>query len=128
MRSVTHIVSIGKACRITFQLRRYYNFGLSFPFDWWVSKIEGISAAISPEFDPYSPDFLQEVEMDGEIRSITSCNGAIVLHHEFQRDYTKQTKPISPKWRDQITKNRDVFLRRRQRLFDLNNDTNGHCF
>lgn len=121
MRAISHIVSIGKACRITYQLRRHFNFGLSFPFDWWVSQPEGIAAALSPDFDPYGEDLLQERVVSGVIKGITSCNGAISFHHEFSRDTSKPSKPITPNWRDQVSKNREVFMRRRQRLLDLNN-------
>ncbi len=125
MRAVTHIISIGKACRVTYQLRRHFNFGLSFPFDWWVSRPEGIIAALSPGFDPYSPDFIEERVVSGVIKGITSCNGAISFHHEFGRDSSNPSKPIIPDWRDQISKNREVFMRRRQRMLDLNT-TNEH--
>ena len=39
---VSHIVSLGHNCQLTYQLRRYFNFATAFPFDWWVTNMRGV--------------------------------------------------------------------------------------
>jgi hypothetical protein len=124
----SHIVSLGWRCRPTYQAQRYFNFGLSFPFDWWVSTVEGLTAALDTSYDPYQMDLLQEVKNDNGIFQIANQDRSIGFHHEFPREHREVGSPVVKNWRDFVGNNRDTFVKRRDRLLGLNTIENNILF
>jgi hypothetical protein len=115
----THIVSLGSACKTAYNLRRYFDFGGAFPFDWWITKPEGLLEFLS-SLDVellYDPNLL-ELTPDG--MGVTNRQFPIIFHHEFPRDWTSPGHPISADWRKAIekSKTRTAALTRKLRALD----------
>lgn len=124
MRKFSHIVSLGDKCRTTYQIRRHFNFGLPFPFDWWVSTVDGLTTALDDTYDPYQPELLREEILHDRIFQIASFDLSIRFVHEFPREGNSIVK----NWRDFIPKARDTFMKRRERLISLNQKGNEILF
>lgn len=42
MSGYFHIVSLGHRCRTTQRLREHFGYTTAFPFDWWITPVEGL--------------------------------------------------------------------------------------
>jgi hypothetical protein len=115
---VDYVVSLGAACRVTYQLRRFFSFGAAFPFDWWVTTRRGVINAIDHTYDPYS--CLKPLLADEGIRSICTDARDIVFHHEFPRRWAQKGAPVSEAWRDAIPFAKSRFTYLRKRFWSLN--------
>lgn len=83
----THIVSLGGNCRVTYNLRKHFNFGSAYPFDWWICPLKSATSFLSnPNLDVlYDPLLLAPVMQGDRIFSIENSHFGIRLHHEFPR-------------------------------------------
>ena len=117
---VDGIVSLGRACRITYNLRRHFDFGEAFPFDWWVSSPAAIGAALDATSDPYRDGNLREAPGGSGIDVIKTVDHGIRLQHEFPRDYRTAGFPVLPGWHAHVPAARERFLYLRDKLLSLN--------
>ena len=113
LQQYDYIISLGCNCRATESLRRFFNFGTAFPFDWWVSPLSSIADYIESGFDSdtlYDPANLEAIlNNNGAIETIKSKVFGMLLHHEFRRD---EEHLITPAWQTGIlaAKSRHDFL------------------
>jgi hypothetical protein len=120
---VDYVVSLGGVCRVTYNLRRFFNFGTAFPFDWWVTDLQGVINAIESDKDPYA-HLIENRQNREDILQIMSGDGTIGFHHEFPRDWSTPGSPVRSDWRLHIEAARARFMYLRQRL--LNANTSSH--
>lgn len=125
---VTHIVSLGMHCRVTYQLQRFFDFDFNFPFDWWITKPRGILRALDPDFDPYEPSQLSERIQNGALLYIEATDRSIMFYHDFPRDKNRSDTPVVAEWRQHIEPARSRFLRRRERLYSIDLPSNKLLF
>lgn len=99
----THIVSLGEACANAYNLRRYYNFGGAFPFDWWVSDAEGLVRFLESP----SIEFLYDVNrltLSQTNDSVRNHDFNFIFQHEFKHDWSLPGHPIRADWTTNIEK------------------------
>jgi hypothetical protein len=126
---VTHIISLGATCRVTYQLQRFFDFDFNFPFDWWITRPHGILRALDPAVDPYEPSQLAEQRFrNGEIKQIVTSDKGIIFYHDFPRFSDQYDTPVIAEWRQHLETPRSRFLRRRQRLYSLDRPSNHLLF
>jgi hypothetical protein len=127
----THVVPLGLSCRVTYQARTYFRAGVSHPFDWWITPVEGLARYISL-FDPdriYRADALGELIEDGWISSIASREFGFLLYHEFpRRKAAPPIRVVSADWRAGIAAARETHVRKLERLAALDRPGNRILF
>jgi len=102
---LSHIVSVGSECRVAYNLRRFYNFGDAYPFDWWISKLTGIVSALTQMSRIYRVEELEPIlDVEGNIQAIGNRSGSIRLHHEFPRNYAVIGSPVANGWEGKLDK------------------------
>lgn len=87
MVTVSHIVSLGGSCRVTHNLRSYFDFSSAYPFDWWITPLRSATRFLrEPDLDRlYEPGSLQIVKKEGSPSTVWNIHFGIDLHHEFPR-------------------------------------------
>lgn len=108
---VSQAISIGPRCMTAYQVRRYFGHGETWPFDWWITPLDGL-LAILERFDPewiFDADNLEVV--DGGYCVMHTPTG-VRLNHEFPR--VGQDGPIVKHWREHIA----TRLHRAEYIFD----------
>jgi hypothetical protein len=107
-RRFTHVVPLGVSCRVTYQVRTFFGTTEAYPFDWWISSLDGLARYLERP-DPgriYGEGGLEEVRRaHGKVVSIRSAEFGFQLYHEFPRH--RETPPgldaeisvVSPGWR-----------------------------
>jgi hypothetical protein len=85
---VTRIISLGGNCAVAHNLRRVFDFGEAFPFDWWITPFEGLlQFLIRPDVDwLYDP---AKLELTPDNFSVRHRELGILLYHEFRREPVK---------------------------------------
>src|ERR1051325_9730937 len=85
---VTRIISLGGNCAVAHNLRRVFDFGEAFPFDWWITPFEGLlQLLIRPDVDwLYDP---AKLELTPDSFSVRHRELGILLYHEFRREPVK---------------------------------------
>jgi hypothetical protein len=127
----SHVVPLGRSCRVTYQARSYFRTRESHPFDWWTTSVEGIARYLTV-LDPdriYRDDALFELVEDGWISSIASREFGFQLFHDFPRQ--KQAPPVrvvAPGWREGIAAAREAHLHKLERLAALDRPGNRILF
>lgn len=102
MQGFTHIVSLGCRCRTTQRLREHYGFKTAFPFDWWITPIDG-AVRFLREWDLerlYDPARLREARRWGRTMYIEHRDYRIRLQHEFPMDEAR--RHVHAGWRGHI--------------------------
>jgi hypothetical protein len=118
----THVVPIGLSCRVSYQVRSYFGRQIAYPFDWWVTPIDGLTRYLSdPDPDRvYGAGALEEIVVDGHVTSVVAPEFGFQLYHDFPRhDVGLPTKVVAPDWRDHIGKQRAFHAGRLGRLLAL---------
>lgn len=123
----THVVSLGESCATAYNLRRHYNFGGAFPFDWWVSEAEGLIRFLDdPRVDRlYDPEKLGLTDNGGSVRH---KEFGLLLHHEFPRAWRREGGPIRDDWRDFLAKPKHRSAALVKKFLDLNKADNRIVF
>jgi hypothetical protein len=118
----SHVISLGGDGRATWNLRRFFNFGNAFPFDWWITPLRGLNELLR-DFNVdhlYSPDLLEEVNgTDGAITSIRHRELSIVFQHEFPRIWGTPGNPVCSNWREFLDQPKQRTRVLMDRLFSL---------
>lgn len=85
METYSHIVVLGKRCATTHNVRRFFNFGEGYPFDWWITPFDGLLQVLKrPDVDwLYDPALIR---LTVERRSVRHTPTRIFFHHEFPRE------------------------------------------
>lgn len=118
----THVVPLGLSCRVSHQVRTYFGGKKAYPFDWWLTPIDGLTRYLSdPDPDRvYGTGALDELVVDGHVTSIVAPEFGFQLFHEFPRqDVGLPTRVVAAGWRDHIPKARALHVRRLDRLLAL---------
>ena len=119
----THVVPIGLSCRVSYQVRQYYGSLIAYPFDWWITPIDGLTNYLSdPDPDRlFGAGALDELVVDGHVTSVVAPEFGFQLYHEFPRtDVGLPTRVVSADWRDHVAKQRTIHAGRLGRLLALN--------
>ena len=118
----THVVPLGLSCRVSYQVRTYFESTTAYPFDWWLTPIDGFLSYLSDP-DPeriYGSGALDELVVDGHVLSVVAPEFGFQLYHEFPRhDVGLPTRMVVPDWRDHVHKARAQHTRRLDRLLAL---------
>ncbi len=98
----TRIISLGGHCPVAHNLRRFFDFGEAFPFDWWITPFEGLLKFLTrPDVDwLYDPE---KLELTPDNASVRHRELGILLHHEFPREPSKP-HPVKPGFLDAIAR------------------------
>jgi hypothetical protein len=113
---------MGLSCRVTYQVQSYFESTIAYPFDWWLTPIDGFLRYLSdPNPDRvYGAGALDELVVDGHVISIVAPEFGFQLYHEFPReDVGLPTRMVAAGWRDQVAKQRAIHVRRLDRLLAL---------
>ncbi len=118
-RPATAIVSLGRSCATAYNVRRHYNFGSAFPFDWWWAP-ESAMPRVLERLDAdyiYDPAMLELTEGNGSVRHREL---RILLHHEFPRDHAAPGGPVRGNFLDHLAtpKRRTAYLIAKFRALD----------
>ena len=99
MTGFSHIVSLGYRCRTTRRLRDHFGFETAFPFDWWITPVEGAVRFLKDwDLDRlYDERGLREVRRWGRIAYVEQPAYGIRLQHEFPTDEARER--VLPGWR-----------------------------
>ena len=127
----THVVPLGLSCRVTHQARTYFRAVAAYPFDWWISSLDGIVRYLdNPDPDRiFRMSGLMEKMEDGWIHSIVSREFGFQLFHEFPRQKeTPAVRVVSPNWRDAIKPARIKHQIRLERMLALDRPENSILF
>jgi hypothetical protein len=84
MSPATDVVGLGPLCATSYNLRRHFDFSEAFPFDWWVTNGNSITAALSKLEVDYIYD-LSLLEVTEDRHTVCHKELGILLHHEFPR-------------------------------------------
>lgn len=123
----THIVPLGLSCRVTYQVRVYFGSTTAYPFDWWVTPIDGLTRYLSdPNPDRvYGAGALDELVVNGQAITLVAPEFGFQLFHEFPRqDIGLPTRVVAPNWRAHVAEARTRHAQRLDRLLAL--DRRGH--
>ena len=118
----THVVPLGLSCRVSYQVRTYFGSMIAYPFDWWLTPIDGLTRYLAdPDPDRvFGEGALHEVVADGHVRSIVAPEFGFDLYHEFPRqDVGLPTRVVAADWRAHVPKQRAHHARRLQGLLAL---------
>ena len=88
MSGFFHIVSLGYRCRTSHRLREHFGYWTAFPFDWWITPIEGLTRFIH-DWDVdrlYRADQLRVRQMLFQKAWVENREYGFRLVHEFSRD------------------------------------------
>lgn len=127
----THVVPLGVSCRVSYQVRAYFGGKTAYPFDWWGTPIDGLTRYLSdPDPDRvYDTAALDEVMVDGHVRTIFAPGFGFYLFHEFPRqDVGLPMRVVAPDWRRHVAKLRARHARRLDRLLALDRPSNRILF
>ena len=112
----THIISLGQACGTTFNLRRWYHFGETYPFDWWITPYK----ALIPALEAFSADYIfdpAKLSLRAD-RSAVEHESGIELTHEFPR-VGKRNGPVTEDYQLHIPSARDRSAHKFAKLAEL---------
>jgi hypothetical protein len=118
----THVVPLGLSCRVSHQVRTYFRSKTAYPFDWWLTPIDGLISYLSdPNPDRvYGTGALDELVVDGHVTTVVAPEFGFQLYHEFPRhDVGLPTRVVAPRWRDHVQGQRAIHTRRLDRLLAL---------
>jgi putative papain-like cysteine peptidase DUF1796 len=108
--NATHIVSLGGNCRVTYNLRKTFDFDSAYPFDWWICPLKSATAfLVDPDLDAlYDPKLLEPIFQNEHIFTVENTRYGIRLQHEFPRD----AHGIKPDFREHTrpAKERQTYL------------------
>ena len=119
VEKATHIISLGKTCAVAYNLRRYFDFDMAFPFDWWVTPPSGLCKLIQKP----DPDYLYNpimLEVTDDKSSVIHKELKIQLHHEFPREWKSAGMPVRDDWMDYVEKPKARTTALLRRLLALN--------
>lgn len=122
MTEFTHVVPLGANCRLTLNVRRHFDSGESYPFDWWISPLPGVIAALEAGLDPgrlYDPDALHRLgDATGRHRSVEHRAFGIRFVHEFPDMPESIAAPVA--WEDRVRQPRERLAHLADKLWRLN--------
>ncbi len=127
----SHVVPLGLSCRVTYQVRLYFGSATAYPFDWWLSPLDGLTRYLAdPHPDRiYAPEALAEKVVDGWVKTIVAPEFGFELFHEFPR--RKEAPPmrvVAPDWREHIAVARSRHVHLLERLLSLDRRGNRILF
>ena len=119
MNPFTDIVSLGYRCRVARRLRDHYGTAIAYPFDWWITPIEG-AVRFLHDWDVdalYRTDRLALTWRWGFKSYVRNRDYGITLAHEFPLDTAER---VRPGWRALTAnpKSRTTALMKRFRLLN----------
>jgi hypothetical protein len=103
-------------------VREYFGSTIAYPFDWWLTPIDGLISYLS---DPnperiYGAGALDEVVADGHVTSVVAPEFGFLLYHEFPRqDVGLPTRVVAADWRAHVPEQRARHARRLDRMLAL---------
>jgi hypothetical protein len=127
----SHVVPLGVSCRVTCQVRLSFDSWKIYPFDWWITPLDGLIRYLA---DPdvarlYAADALEEMVGDGEVSAIRSRAYGFRLFHDFPRRAGANSLPaVSPDWRTHLAEAAARHEKLMGRLLRLNRQGNRVLF
>ena len=103
---VTQIVSLGMRCATAYNLRRHFHFRTAFPFDWWVTPLEGLNALLSISLNIDAIYASQNLELTEKAKSVRHKASDVRLHHEFPRQVAVIGAPVRQNFLQHVEKPR----------------------
>ena len=120
MELFTDVVSLGYRCRTTHQLRRHFGATAAYPFDWWISSMQGLTRLVT-DWDVdrlFHPDDLAEFRSDGRIFFVRQPRYGLKLFHDFPM----QAAVMQEDWRDHIGNAKSRTLHLMEKFDSLNRE------
>lgn len=127
----THVVPLGLSCRVTRQVRVCFGSWKVYPFDWWLTPLDGLTRYLAePDVGRlYDPGSLAEVITRGEVSSICSTVFGFRLFHDFpRRPGANKLAAVAPGWQDHIAPAAARHEERLRRLLRLDRPGNRILF
>jgi hypothetical protein len=128
-QAYTHIVSLGRDCRPSYQIARHFKFKQSYPFDGWFTPLDSLALYIERlEDDLYEAASLQErAKKDSQPLTIVNVNFGIQLFHDFERSGVPPSDVI-PDWKSGLDRARSRTAYLVHKLQSLNRVSNHVLF
>lgn len=101
----SHVVPLGVSCRVTCQVRLCFDSWKIYPFDWWITPLDGLVRYLAAPAAArlYAAGALEEMRADGEVSAIRSREFGFRLFHDFPRRPGANALPaVVPDWRSHI--------------------------
>ncbi|MCW2276428.1 hypothetical protein M2321_004033 [Rhodoblastus acidophilus] len=101
-KELTHIVSLGPRCALAYNLRRYFDFAMAFPFDWWITPVNGLIKALACSVGVetlYAQDGLERTK---EGKTVRHRDLQIRFPHEFPHAGELPGRPIVSNFYDHV--------------------------
>jgi hypothetical protein len=126
-RPATHIVSLGQNCATAYNLRRHFDFGDAFPFDWWIVPADGLARfLVNPDVDAlYDP---ARLELTPDAGSVRHREFDFKLFHEFPRQSDLPDSRIREDWHEFIERPKQRAAALVAKLMKLNATSNRIAF
>lgn len=88
VKGYRHFVSLGGNCRVVYNMRLAFRVSVSYPFDWWISSLRGVTSFIAaPSLaELYDPAHLYRVMKNGRAVTVENRVYDVQLYHEFPKD------------------------------------------
>lgn len=122
MADFTHVVPIGANCRLTLNVRRFFDSGESYPFDWWIAPLPGVISALQCGLDGdrlYDPRALHRLgDANGRHRSVAHREFGIRYVHEFPDMPDSIAEPVE--WAARLRQPRERLAHLADKLWRLN--------
>lgn len=121
--SFTHIVPLGANCRLAYQVRTYFATWKVYPFDWWISPLDGLRRYLADP-DPgrlFAAGALEEMTVQGRAAAIRSREYGFQLFHEFpRRPDPSGATAVKAGWQSHVAAAAKKHRRLLERLLGLN--------
>ncbi len=133
-RRFTHVIPLGVSCRVTHQVRLCFGSATAWPFDWWITPLDGFARYLA---DPtperiYGEGCLEERVEEGRVVAIRSRQFGMELFHEFPRTRVETAERVvsvvAPGWRQHVEAAEEKHRTRLERLLALNERANRLLF
>jgi hypothetical protein len=126
-RPATHIVSLGQNCATAYNLRRHFDFGAAFPFDWWIVSADGLTRFLTNPDVEFLYDTSQ-LELARDASSVQHREFGFRFYHEFPRRSDLPDARIREDWREFIERPKQRAAALVAKLMNLNASGNRIAF
>lgn len=115
-----HVVPLGRRCRTTHNVHRFFGRKESFPFDWYILPLRGLNKILAAGLDVdriYQPNRMEPVRKDGKIIHLENTRYGLWHVHCFPHE--PGTDYITENWLEHLDKAKSRFNHTARRFKSL---------